>query len=228
MKSWTVIVLACALAAHLAGCVFSGARVVPRYYVLEASSTSPAAAKAACACTLIVAPTTASSFYETQEIVYSRAPGMRAYYQFNNWTERPSQEIGALLLSRLERSGSFQTVAVATSGVRGALLLSTHIEEIYHDATERPGSARITLTAELTDSARQALLARHTFSRWAPAASYDAAGAVHGFNEAVGAILDDVVAWVDAATLLRHGEVRHGEADDNMSFNAQLELFGKP
>jgi cholesterol transport system auxiliary component len=206
MKSWTVIVLAWALAAHLAGCVFSGARVVPRYYVLEASSTSPAAAKAACACALIVAPTTASSFYETQEIAYSGAPGTRAYYQFNNWTERPSQKIGALLLSRLERSGSFQTVAAATSQVRGALLLSTHIEEIYHDATERPGNARITLTAELADPGRQALVARHTFSRWAPAASYDAAGAVQGFNEAVGPILDDVVAWVSAVALVDTGK----------------------
>jgi hypothetical protein len=71
--------------------------------------------------------------------------------------------------------------------------------------------------------ARQALVARHTFSRWAPAASYDAAGAVQGFSEAIGAILDDVVAWVDAATLLRQGE-----ADDNRPFNVQLELFGKP
>ena len=196
MKGWTVIVLACALATHLAGCVFSGARV-QRYHVLEASSTSPAAAKASCACTLIVAPTTASSFYETQAIAYSRAAGMRAYYQFNNWTERPSRKIGALLLSRLKRSGSFRTVAAATSGVRGALLLSTHVVEIYHDAIERPGSARITLTAELTDP---------TFSRWALAASYDAAGAVQGFNEAVGAILDDVVAWVNTAALIDTGE----------------------
>jgi cholesterol transport system auxiliary component len=205
MKGWTVIVLACALATHLAGCVFSGARV-QRYYVLEASSTSPAAAKATCACTLIVAPTTASSFYETQEIAYSRAPGTRAYYQFNNWTERPSRKIGALLLSRLERSGSFRTVAAATSGVRGALLLSTHVEEIYHDATERPGRARITLTVALTDPARGTLVARRTFSRWAPAASYDAAGAVQGFNEAVATILDDVVAWVNAAALIDTGE----------------------
>jgi cholesterol transport system auxiliary component len=205
MKGWTVIVLACALATHLAGCVFSAARV-QRYHVLEASSTSPAAAKASCACTLIVAPTTASSFYETQEIAYSRAAGMRAYYQFNNWTERPSRKIGALLLSRLERSGSFRTVPAATSGVRGALLLSTHVLEIYHDAIERPGSARITLTAELTDPARETLVARRTFSRWALAASYDAAGAVQGFNEAVGAILDDVVAWVNAAALIDRGE----------------------
>jgi ABC-type uncharacterized transport system auxiliary subunit len=130
--------------------------------------------------------------------VYSRAPGTRAYYQFNNWTERPSQKIGALLLSRLERSGSFHTVAVATSGVRGALLLSTHIEEIYHDATERPGSARVILTTELNDPARGTLVARRTFSRWVPAASYDAAGAVQEFNEAVGAIPDDVVGWVNA------------------------------
>jgi ABC-type uncharacterized transport system auxiliary subunit len=45
---------------------------------------------------------------------------------------------------------------------------------------------------------RRVLLARRTFDRSAPAATYDAPGAVPAFNQALTAILDDVSAWVDA------------------------------
>ena len=47
----------------------------------------------------------------------------------------------------------------------GTLFLSTHVVEIYHDAIERPGSARITLTAELTDPARETLMTDAAFNR---------------------------------------------------------------
>ena len=39
------------------------------------------------------APTTAASFYDTQDIVFSRSPGTRGYYQFGHWTERPQRVI---------------------------------------------------------------------------------------------------------------------------------------
>jgi len=60
-----------------------------------------------------------------------------------------------------------------------------------------PGISRVTVTAELIERAPRKVLARRTFTREAPAASHDAAGAVAGFNEAAGAVLDDIVAWAD-------------------------------
>jgi ABC-type uncharacterized transport system auxiliary subunit len=77
-------------------------------------------------------------------------------------------------------------------------VLNTHLTEFYHDAAVAPGSARVVLTAELVDPVRRVLLARRTFDRSAPAATYDAPGAVPAFNQALTAILDDVSAWVDA------------------------------
>lgn len=195
MRRWATLALPWLVAA----CIGSRAREVPHYHVLDLSGAPATEARARREATLLVAPTTAASFYDVQEMVYSPAPGARAYYQFNNWTEPPSRRIGALLLSRLETSGSFRTVAGATSGVRGAFLLSTHVAEIYHDATGRPGIARVTLVAELMDDERRELLARRTFSRSAPATSYDGAGAARGFGQAVRELLDEVVAWVDEA-----------------------------
>lgn len=193
------ILITCAAAALVAGCLSAGERMSQRYYVLADGGAPAKRAKAARAGTLLVAPVTTSAFYDTQDIAYSRTPGTRAYYQYSAWTERPGRAIGDLLVARLESAGAFRAVAKATGGVRGDLVLSVHLSEFYHDAATGPGSARVGLTAELVDSARRTLVARRAFTRSAPAASYDAPGAAQAFDQALGAVLDDVAAWVDEA-----------------------------
>lgn len=173
------------LAVLLAGCglqALQGPRDPERYFILEA----PAGARAGTAVAL--PPTAAASFYDTQEMVYSREAGTRAYYQFNHWTERPAHAVHAQLAARFPEP----------SGAAG-LALHTQLDEIYHDAAAPPGTARIRLSAQLVDAAR-ATVARRVFTVSAPAASYDAAGAVRGFDSALGKLLDEMVEWVDAQT----------------------------
>ena len=199
MRKATRVVVAGAMIAALAGCVSFGKQETQRFYVLGAVLDNKAGeAVTPRAATLLVASTTASGIYETPEIAYSRASGERAYYQLSTWTERPSRRITELLIMRLARDGLFKTIAADASGVQGELVLHTHLAEFYHDAATPPGSVKVTITAELTDHARRALLARRTFSRSAAAPTYDAPGAVQAFNRAVKAILDDISGWVDA------------------------------
>jgi cholesterol transport system auxiliary component len=193
VKAWSILLLL----SVLAGCVSPGEREAASYYVLQADGEPPKAQGARQAA-LLVAPTVAADFYDSAQLVFSREPDTRGYYQLNRWTERPSRRIHALLVERLAASGAFRTVAGTASGVHGDLVLGTQLEELYHQAASRPGSVRITLTATLSDPARRAILARRTFTRTAPAASYDAKGAVAGINQALGELLNDVVAWVDA------------------------------
>jgi ABC-type uncharacterized transport system auxiliary subunit len=199
MTALARMALASVLAGVIAGCVSSDERGFQRYHVLGDAGMPTIRAQSRRASTLLVTPTTASSFYETQEIVYSRAAGMRAYYQFHAWTERPSRTISELLMVHLEHSGSFTVITRAASGVQGSLILNSHLSEFYYDASTDPGTVRVVLTAALIDPARRVLVARRTFSRVAPAVSHDAPGAVRGFNMAVGEILDDITAWVDAS-----------------------------
>ena len=199
MRSFLRGALSAVLIAALAGCASFGSDEPQRYYVLEVAPATVTGAATPRAAALLVAPTTAPSFYETQEIAYSRAPGQRGYYQFHAWTERPGRRMTELLVRRLERAGLFKAVATAVSGVQGSLVLNTHIAEFYHDAATAPGSVKVAITAELMDSAQRVLLARRTFERSAPVATYDAPGAVRAFGNAVGAILDDITAWVDAS-----------------------------
>jgi cholesterol transport system auxiliary component len=176
-------VLGFLLVACVAACSVPGPREPERYFVLDAGVAADA--KPRSGVSVVVAPTSASSFYDTQDIAYSREPGVRAYYQFNHWTERPQRSIHAQLASRLAGG-------VATGGLR----LDTHLDEIYHDAIEQPGTARITMTAELVDAANRTVLARRAFTRSAPAASYNAPGAVQGFNQALAALIGDIEGWI--------------------------------
>jgi cholesterol transport system auxiliary component len=182
MKNVLVVLL---VAAFVSACSAPGPREPERYFILDAGSVAEGNPGAGTA--LFVAPTSTTSFYDTQDIAYSRSPGTRAYYQFNRWTERPARSIHRQLAARL-----------ASGSPRDALRLDTHLEEIYHDASAEPGTARIALTAELVDPVRGTVVARRVFARAAPAASYDAPGAVQGFNQALAALMSDVRDWVDA------------------------------
>jgi cholesterol transport system auxiliary component len=180
----------------LAGCASLGAKDTQRYFVLDAAAAkaAPAAAPGSPA-TLLIAPTSASTFYDTQEIVFSRVAGQRAYYLFSYWTEPPARTLDRLIAARLEASGAFATVAQVTSGLRGGLVLRANIVEMFHDATSDPGQVRLVLEAELGDPVKRTLLARQSFVATVPVASADAAGAVQAFGIAVGSVLDELVAW---------------------------------
>jgi cholesterol transport system auxiliary component len=194
----SIVIVALGLA--LAGCMGTNARTPLQYHVLDVPSAAARRAPAAAtAQTLLVSPTTAVGFYDTQAMVYSRSAGMRAYYQLNSWTEPPSRRIGVLLVQRLQASGAFGQVAGATDRVRGTLVLDTRLEELYHDAATAPGTVRVVLTAVVTDPSRRAVVAQRRFVGSAPVPTDDAAGAVRGTAVALGPLLDDVVAWTAEA-----------------------------
>ena len=145
--------------------------------------------------TLLVLDTAAGGFYDTDQLIFSRAPGTRGQYQFARWTERPGRRFADLMRARLDRQGAWQ-VSEAGGYVRGDLLLDTELAEFYHDAASRPGQVRLVLRAELVDLKQRRLLGRRVFEQQAPVERYDAAGAAEASNVAVGRVLDDLVAWL--------------------------------
>lgn len=184
----------------VAGCT-SIPEVPPReYYVLQdlapEGATKPDTAANR---VLLVNPAFTSQFYDTQNLVFSRAPGQRAYYQFAGWTERPGRALGELLARRLEADGGFRAVAATTAGVRGDVILHIRLEEFYHDAAGKPGSVQIEATAVLVDAIERTLIARRRFVQGSPVADENARAAVAAFNQATTALLDELAAWVERA-----------------------------
>ena len=196
MKS--ALVLA-ALGLLLTGCVNFGEKTkIPAvvYYVLNdpVSATDPAPLRAD-AKTLLVLDTTTGSFYDTDQLVFSRSAGTRGQYQFARWTERPGKRFADLMRTRLDRQGAWN-VSAAGGYVRGDMLLDTELVEFYHDAASEPGQMRLVLRAELVDLKRRALLGRRVFEQQVPLTTYDAAGAAQAANLAVSRALDELSAWL--------------------------------
>lgn len=188
--------LVAAAAVLLAGCV-STPNVPPmQYFVLgnhqvtasETASSRPASQRSGAV--LLVQPTAVSAFYDTQRLVFSRAEGQRAYYQFASWTERPGRAFSDLLSRRLGAS-------FTTSGIRGDLILHTRLEELYHDAAASPGSVKIQVSAELVDAARRLVGERRHFLRSVPVGAENAAAAVDAANRAVSELLEDIAGWIE-------------------------------
>jgi cholesterol transport system auxiliary component len=196
MKSILALAL---LGLALSGCVNVGLKKESPaviYYVLgdPALAAEPAPPRAD-ARTLMVLDTTAGSFYDTDQLIYSRNGNTRAQYQFARWTERPGKRFTSLMRSRLERLGGWN-VSLAGGHVRRDMLLETKLVEFYHDAASEPGQMRLVLRAELVDLKQRKLLGRRVFEQQVPLASYDAAGAAEASNKAVGRVLDDLTAWL--------------------------------
>lgn len=188
------------LALLLGGCFNLTGKNTPAVvnYVLEDKTAATRAAAPSDPRGLMVLDTTATSFYDGENLVYSSAPGTRSQYQYARWAERPGKRFSDLLRARLEAQSGFASVTVAGGPVRGELLLDTELSEFYHEAETSPGSVRVLLRAELIDLKTRKLLSRKWFERRVPAASYDAAGAAQGFNQASSGILDDLLAWLAA------------------------------
>ena len=195
--------LALAALTLLAGCVTVGNQSegpAITYYVLEDAGNEaarPAPTPSAAPLTLVVLNARAGSFYESDQLVFSRTPGTRGQYQFARWTERPGKRLGELMRTRFERDGRWR-VSEGGSYVRGDRLLDTALVELYHDASRNPGEVHVVLRAELVDLRTREIVGRRVFEQRAPLARYDAAGAAQASGIAVARLLDDLVAWVAA------------------------------
>ncbi len=193
------IAVSALLLLSLGGCLNLGGRAnAPDviYYVLD-DSAAPAAASAppASAPTLLVLDTVTGSFYDGDQLVFSRSADTRGQYQFARWTERPGKRFAALLRNRLDRQGVWK-VSAAGGYVRGDRLLDTELVEFYHDAAQQPGVMRLVLRAELMDMNQRTLLGRRVFEQRIALGSYDAAGAARASNQAVSAVLDELTTWL--------------------------------
>lgn len=187
--------------AALAGCIGLPEAPAHVYYELEDAGPVPAAAPhmpVRGARTLRVSGAAASAFLDGTGLVYSRAPGARAYYQLASWSERPAVRIARLLERRLAATGAFGDVASAGAPVRAEWLLELQLEQFFHDDVAPPGAARIELAAELIDWSARRPIGRRRFTHGEPLAGESAAHAVAAFNRALARLLDELQAWTTA------------------------------
>jgi ABC-type uncharacterized transport system auxiliary subunit len=148
---------------------------------------------------LLLSSRAAPTFYDTDRMVFSVDGKSRSYFQYGFWTEAPPRSLLLLAEQRLARADIFRTVALSTSGVRGDLLLTLRLDELYLDDAANPVQARLAFTADLVDWRQRSLLARRSFSRSQAVPTRDAGGLALAASQATMALLDEFVAWAAAS-----------------------------
>lgn len=201
VRALPVAVLSALAGPGLSGCI-GGSRPAHAWWELEdAGAGAPGAARpdpARQALSLLVEGTAAGALYEGTALLYGRAAGMRAPYQYASWTERPAGRIARLAQRRLAARGGFRDVSLAEAGTATDLLLSLTLESLYHDLDDGSGTLRLEMAAQLVDWRARRPLASRRFAVDEAVASADAAGAAQAAGRAVGRLLDALAPWVEA------------------------------
>ncbi|HXF47399.1 MAG TPA: ABC-type transport auxiliary lipoprotein family protein, partial [Burkholderiaceae bacterium] len=171
---------AAAAAVLLAGCVsLLPERAAQSYYRLEDAAQAAAALASATRAgpSALIAPVPTDSVGNSFGLAYTRAAGERAFYQYAQWTDRPTFRVAQLLLDRLAARGAFSSVARLGSGVAGDVLINVIVTDAVHDLTSGgAGVGRVEAMIEVIDRQPRALLGRRHFAFAAPAAAANAAG----------------------------------------------------
>ncbi|MBS1178962.1 MAG: putative lipoprotein [Proteobacteria bacterium] len=194
-----VVLGVAAPAALLAGCGFGNAPRLDFHLLRDADANAPATPGPVLDRVLLVSSGAMPGLYDSDRMVFSANGRSRSYFQFGYWSERPAQTLLLLSEARLIDSRRFREVASSTSGVRGDLLLSLRLDELYLDASTEPGRVKLIVMAELIDWRSRQLLARRSFAQAAPVPKRDAGGLAEAASQAVGVMLGELVAWTAAS-----------------------------
>ena len=190
--------LALGTLALLGGCSLGRGPRMDFHLLRDAGAQSGPPAGPAVDKVLLLSAGAMPGLYDSDRMVFSADGRSRSYFQFGYWSERPAQSLQVLAETRLVRSQRFRQVASSTSGVRGDLLLSLRLDELYFDASSESGQVKLILSAELIDWRSRQLLGRRGFSHAAPVPKRDASGLAEAASQAVGVMLGELVAWAVA------------------------------
>jgi ABC-type uncharacterized transport system auxiliary subunit len=187
--------LALGTLALLGGCSLGRGPRMDFHLLRDAGAQSGPPAGPAVDKVLLLSAGAMPGLYDSDRMVFSADGRSRSYFQFGYWSERPAQSLQVLAETRLVRSQRFRQVASSTSGVRGDLLLSLRLDELYLDAAEEQGLVKLVVSAELIDWRNRQLLSRRSFVQSAAVPQRDADGLAAAASQAVGAMLGELVAW---------------------------------
>jgi ABC-type uncharacterized transport system auxiliary subunit len=187
------------VAGLLGACSLGNAPRSDFYLLRDAAGPGAEAGGARIDRVLMVSAMAPPGLYDSDRMVFSADGLSRSYFQFGYWSERPAQSLQTLAEARLATAGRFRQVVSSTSGVRGDLLLSLRLDELYLDASQPPGIVWLGVSAELIDWRDRRLLGRRQLRQSAPMLRAGAPGLAEAAGQAMGVLLATLAEW-SAAT----------------------------
>ena len=175
----SMLVLAVGLAT---GC---GAARPSKYYQLTVPvDAAPAANSNPLPITLLIGRLTAPALYREDQIVYSSGGENMGTYEYQKWSEPPTEMIAEVMLRQFRSSGRYHGVYTLRSDIRGDFLLHGHLYD-FKEVAGSPIVGRVTMELELRDIKSGTVVWTHFYTHDEPASGKDVASVVAALNKNV-------------------------------------------
>lgn len=169
------IPIAIALAGLLSGC---GAARPSKYFQLTVPADSVAAADPEpYPVTLVIGPLRASHLYREDHIVYSSAGEAMGTYEYERWSEPPTEMLVEVLLRELRVSGRYRTVDILRSNSHGDYILYGRLYD-FKEVSASPLTARVTMELQMRDEKSGSTVWTHYYSHDEPVSGKNVAEVV--------------------------------------------------
>ena len=134
---------------------------------------------------------------DSPRIALSRSAVSIDYFADSEWTERVPLLVQTALLDSFENSGTIAAIDRESMGLRADFILKTeirHFEALYDSPNGAP-EVWVAIIARLANPAGRNIVAHASFERRERAAANDIGHVVLAFDEALGAVMADIVIW---------------------------------
>jgi cholesterol transport system auxiliary component len=149
--------------------------------------------------TLIINPPHAASGFDSQRIIYLRETHKLEYFARSEWVDSPARMLGPLLVSVIEKTGTFGAVVLSPASASGDLRLDVEIIRLQHNFQTEPSRVQLALRAYLFDDKTRRVLAWREFEGEAPSVSETAQGGVSAASIAVQSALDQLARFLSTS-----------------------------
>ena len=135
--------------------------------------------------TLIISLPNAAAGFNTQRMMYTRAPHQLEYFSRNEWIDTPAKMLQPLMISAIEKTGAFHVVLAKQNVTANDLRLESEVIKLVQDFSTKPSHVQFTLRATLIDNATNKVIATREFNERVNAISDNPIGGVVAANLAV-------------------------------------------
>jgi ABC-type uncharacterized transport system auxiliary subunit len=167
--------IAALTAGLLAGC---GAARPNKYYQLTVPGGSAAVNdRRSYDVTLLLGPLRASHLYREDHIVYSSSGENMGTYEYQRWSEPPTEMLVDVLLRDLRASGKYRAVDILRSNSRGDYILYGRLYD-FKEVSGPSLVARLTVDLELRESKTGSTVWTHFYTHDEPVSGKDISAVV--------------------------------------------------
>lgn len=180
----------------LGGCSLPGSSPPPQLFTLSPKSTFPADLPATRSQLVVDVPFAAAGL-DTARIALAPDEFRVEYFADAAWSDRAPAMVQSLIVESFENSGNIVAISRESVDLRPDFILKTEMREFQAvlRGDDVPPDVLVQLNAKIVVMPQRLIFANNTFEASASANTRDLEAVVQAFDDALGDVLKDLVAW---------------------------------